>query len=57
MSDEWEWTASTEAGSQVGSVLLPAGFELYAVSGGRLFGVATDELDVPRVQVYRLEGE
>ena len=54
--DEWEWTAFTEEGSAVGSVTLPSNFELHAVRDGRLFGVATDEFDVPRVQVYRLEG-
>ena len=56
MGDEWEWTAFTDEGSAVGSVRLPSNFELHAVRDGRLFGVATDELDVPRVQVYRLEG-
>ena len=56
-SGEWEWTAFAQEGSVVGSVLLPSGFDLYAVRGDRLFGVITDELDVPRIQVYRLEGE
>jgi len=52
---EWEWIAFTREGARVGSVLLPPGFRLYAVRNGRLFGAATDELDVPRIQVYRLE--
>ena len=52
--DEWVWSAYTRAGNRVGSVVLPAGFKLHAVRDGRLFGVATDELDVPQVQVYRL---
>ncbi len=55
--DEWEWAAFTPEGVEVGSVRLPSGFKLHAVSDGRLFGVATDELDVPRIQVYRLEEE
>ena len=55
-SDKWEWTAFTQEGSKVGSVLLPAGFVVHAVRGGRLFGVITDELDVPRIRVYRLTG-
>ena len=57
MRDEREWIAFTQEGGQVGSVLLPSTFELYAVRGDRLFGVVTDEFDVPRIQVYRLEGE
>ena len=55
-SEEWEWTAFAQDGSKVGSVLLPAGFAVHAVRGGRLFGVITDELDVPRIRVYRLGG-
>lgn len=54
-SDTWLWTAFTRQGSRVGSVMLPAGLRLHAVRAGRLFGVVTDELEVPRVQVYRLE--
>lgn len=57
MRDEREWIAFTREGGQVGSVLLPAPFELHAVRGGRVFGVVTDEFDVPRIQVYRLEAE
>ncbi len=57
MRDEREWIAFTQEGGQVGSVILPAPFELHAVRGGRLFGVVTDEFDVPQIQVYRLEAE
>ena len=53
----WEWIAFAREGGRVGSVLLPAGFRLHAVRNGRLFGVATDGLDVPRIQVYRLMEE
>ena len=54
--DEWEWTAFTPEGDKVGSVLLPAGFVVHAVRGGRLVGVVTDEMDVPRIRMYRLAG-
>ena len=54
--DDWKWTAYTQEGSALGSVMLPSNFELHAVRDGRLVGVATDELDIPRVQVYRIEG-
>lgn len=54
ISDQWEWTAFTEEGGAVGSVLLPSTFELYAVRDDRLFGVVTDELGVPTINVYRL---
>ncbi len=53
-SDEWEWTAFTHEGRKVGSVLLPAGFVVPAVRQDRLFGVFTDELDVPHIRMYRL---
>lgn len=49
-----EWAAFTEDGAHVLSVDLPAGFEVHAVQGGRIVGVANDELDVPRVMAYRL---
>ena len=54
--DDWKWTAYTQEGSAVGSVRLPSNFKLRVVRDGRLVGVATDELDIPRVQVYRIEG-
>lgn len=57
MGKEREWMAFTQAGGQVGSVFLPSPFELHAARGGRLFGVVMDEFDVPRIQLYRLEGE
>lgn len=49
-----EWAAFAEDGVHLLSVDLPAQFEVHAVRGGRIFGVATDELDVPRVMAYRL---
>ncbi len=49
-----EWAAFAADGDHLSSVDLPAGFEVHAVRGGRIIGVATDELDVPRVMAYRL---
>ena len=52
---EWlEWAAFAPDGTHVVSVDLPSGFEVHAVRGRRIFGVARDELDVPRVMAYRL---
>lgn len=53
-SKEWEWTAFTHEGRKDVSVLLPAGFVVHAVRRDRLFGVFTDELDVPHIRMYRL---
>ena len=49
-----EWAAFTPDGTHVVSVDLPAGFAVHAVRSGRIIGVGRDELDVPRVQAYRL---
>lgn len=49
---EWEWAAFTPDGGHVGSVSLPAGLRVIAVSEGKLFGVLKDDLDVPRIRVY-----
>ena len=49
-----EWAAFMEDGAHLQSVDLPAGFEVHAVRGGRIIGVARDELEVPRVIAYRL---
>ena len=49
-----EWAAFTADGTHLMSVELPAEYEVHAVRGGRIIGVASDELDVPRVMAYRL---
>ena len=49
-----EWAAFMPDGTHVVSVDLPAGFAVHAVRSGRIIGVGRDELDVPRVQAYRL---
>ena len=49
-----EWAAFTPEGTHLLSVDLPAGFEVQAVSGGRIVGVVEDGLETPRVFAYRL---
>jgi len=49
-----EWAAFEADGTHQVSVDLPVEVDLYAVRGDRMVGVARDELDVPRVTVYRL---
>ena len=51
---KWEWAAFLVDGTHRLSVELPAGFEVYAVGGGRMIGVEQDELDVPQIRAYRL---
>ena len=52
-----EWAAFTRDGSHVASILLPSAFTLYVARDDRMVGVAEDELDIPRVQVYRFPDE
>ena len=49
-----EWAAFTADGTHLASVDLPVGLEVHAVRGGRIVGVARDELDAARVVAYRL---
>jgi hypothetical protein len=44
-------------GRFVGSATLPAGSTVLRVAGSRVFAVQVDELDVPRVVAYRLDGD
>ena len=57
-SDEadWEWAAFTPDGRHVGSVRLPAGFRVMTAGNDKLFGVAANEIDVPTIRVYRING-
>jgi hypothetical protein len=48
------WTVLDPDGRWLGSVELPTGLELRAVSGDRLVGVTTDEFDVQYVAVHEL---
>lgn len=43
------WTEVDLHGPLRRHVILPEGFSLRAIAGGRLYGVATDELDIQRV--------
>ena len=52
----WEWAAFELDGRHVGSVRLPAGLLLRAATGGKLLGVAVDDLEVPRIHLYRTVG-
>ena len=36
--------------------VLPPGTDVMRVEGGRLYAVQTDELDVPRLVAYRVDG-
>ncbi len=49
-----EWAAFMEDGTHVLSVNLAAGFEVHAVRGDRIIGVARDGLEIPSVMAYRL---
>lgn len=49
-----EWAAFRPDGSHALSILLPAEVEVYAVRDGRMIGVAADEMEVSRVEAYRL---
>lgn len=49
-----EWLVVEPGGDVIAGVTLPADFRLMDVRGGRLAGVARDELGVERVQVYAL---
>lgn len=48
-----EWAAFEPDGRHVGSVRLPAGLVVHAAARGKLLGVVIDDLDVPRIHLYR----
>ncbi len=50
-----EWVALDPSGVVVASLEVPDGFRLTDVREDRVLGVVLDELDVARVQVYRVE--
>ena len=52
--ENWEWAAFTRDGRHVGSVRLPSGFRVQVATSDKLLGVASDELDVPQLRVYRV---
>ncbi|WP_420127753.1 6-bladed beta-propeller [Longimicrobium sp.] len=51
-----EWLVYHPDGRFAGSAVLPAGTDVLRVAGGRVYAVHVDELDVPRLVVYRLDG-
>lgn len=50
-----QWMIFAADGRYLGEVPVPAGFRVLDVRDGRVLGVATDELDVEYLHVYRLE--
>jgi hypothetical protein len=50
-----EWAVFQDSGSYLGSVMLPPNVRIHLVRGDRVYGVARDELDVPKVVVYRVD--
>lgn len=56
-ADSVRWDVFRPDGVYLGRVMVPTPFQLWEVGRNDLLGVATDELDVERVQVYgRLRG-
>ena len=51
-SDRQEWVVVRPGSTRKWRVILPEQFVLRAVHDGRLYGVARDELDVPRVVAF-----
>lgn len=51
------WTVFDVTGRWLGDLTLPDRFDLRAVARGRLYGVATDALDVETVQVLPIRGQ
>ena len=51
-SDRQEWVVVRPGATRKWRVILPEQFVLRAIHDGRLYGVARDELDVPRVAAF-----
>ena len=47
-----DWLVLSPEGEVVGTVALPANLKILAAEQGRLWGVETDELDVPYIVRY-----
>jgi hypothetical protein len=52
-----EWARFTPEGRYLGSVFLSADVEVKAVRGNRMYAVAHDEMDVPRVVIYEFDAQ
>ena len=48
------WTVFNSAGSLLGDIRLPDGFNLRAIGRSRVFGVVRDSLHVESVQVHKI---
>lgn len=51
-----EWLVYHPDGRFAASAVLPAGSSVMRVAAGRVYAVQTDELDVPRLVAYRVDG-
>lgn len=54
--DSVAWEVYDQAGDLRGRLRLPAGLRVYRAQTERIWGVVTDSLDVPFVEVYRVTG-
>lgn len=52
--EQREWAVFNGDGEYAGSAFGPRGLTLHKVRGGRAYGVERDEVDVPRVRVFRV---
>ena len=52
--EERRWGIFSPEGSFLGHVRVPAGLQVTDVTSDHVVGIIRDELDVPRIQVYRL---
>lgn len=48
------WTAFDEGGRELCSVVFQGNFAPYRIRSGRAYGVSTDSLDVPTIEVYEI---
>jgi hypothetical protein len=53
-SDSVDWHVFNEAGGEIGRLLLPVELRVYGADAERVWGVVRDELDVPFIEVYRI---
>lgn len=55
-ADSVVWQVFDERGEVLGRVRLPAALDVEVAEVGRIWGVVTDSLDVPYIQVYEIGG-
>ena len=55
-ADSVRWDVFRPDGIYAGRVMVPASFQVWEIGRDDVLGIARDELDVERVQVYRLGG-